>query len=133
MLLVLSACGVTSIVGISASVASASTTKSVPATGCLKWGISGTWAVIQSNESRISTFVFAEKGKVLTGNAVSGAAKGTISGTMKPDSATFTITWSTKTIGHYYGVISTRTMVGHTYAKGHHATWSATGPTTCRG
>ena len=128
VLLALTACGVTSVAAMPASVASASTSSS-----CAKWDIAGTWAIIQSNEKTISSFYFAEKGKDLTGSAVSGSSKGTISGTMKPDSATFTIKWSASVTGHYFGKISNRSMIGHTYFKSHRANWSGTGPTTCRG
>src|SRR5580704_17015825 len=86
--LAIAACGATSVVALPASVASASGPQ--PAT-CARWNIDGTWAVIQSNVKVISTYVFDEKGKVLTGTATYGSSRGIINGTLKPDSATFTV------------------------------------------
>jgi hypothetical protein len=126
--LAVTACGVTSVVAIPASVASASGPRST----CAKWSISGTWAVIQSNEKTISSFVFSEKGKVLTGSATYGSTHGVINGTLKPDSVKFTVAWPGLT-GHYFGKISTRSITGNTNSHGHHAKWSGTGPTSCRG
>jgi hypothetical protein len=127
--LAVTACGVTSVVAIPASVASASG----PRATCAKYSISGTWAVIQSNEKAISNFVFSEKGKVLTGTATYGSTRGTINGTLKPDGTKFTVKWSTGTVGNYFGKISTRTITGNTNSHGHNAKWSGTGPTSCRG
>jgi hypothetical protein len=135
VLLVLAACGVTSIVGIPASVASASASKTaaVPNVSCAKWDISGSWAVIQSNESKISTFDFVQKNRILTGTAIGPNFRGTISGVAKPGNVVFTIAWSNHYTGHYNGAISDRSIRGKTYGKKAKATWSATGPTGCRG
>jgi hypothetical protein len=127
--LAVAACGVASAVAVPATAASASVPHS---TSCAKWGIAGTWAVIQSNEKVISTFVFAEKGKVLTGTATYGTTRGIINGALNPDSAKFTIKWPSGGVGHYFGEISTRSINGNTYEKKGKAKWSGTGPTSCR-
>ena len=127
--LAIAACGATSVVAIPASVAAASGPQ--PAS-CSSWDIAGTWAIIQSNVKVISTYVFDEKGKVLTGTATYGTSKGIINGTLKSDSATFTVKWPNGGIGHYFGKISTRAMTGNTHEKKGKAKWSGTGPTSCR-
>ena len=133
--LVLTACGVTSIVGIPAGVASASASAAVvaPNVSCAKWDVAGSWAVIQSNESKISTFDFVQKARKLSGTAQGPNFRGIISGTAKPGDLVFTITWTNHVVGHYNGEITNRSIVGKTYYKKDKATWSATGPTSCRG
>jgi hypothetical protein len=114
--LVLTACGVTSIVGIPAGVASASAPAAVaaPNASCAKWD-------------------FVQKARKLSGTAQGPTFRGTISGTAKPGDLVFTITWTNHVVGHYNGEITNRSIVGKTYYKKDKATWSATGPTACRG